>query len=411
VSTQIRSLSHRRRIWGGYTNKLLGYGPDVYWPLSDASGIVGKSLICNTAIENLVANPGFEYTGGANWTGWVERVGTGAIADEGVIVHSGSHAAKLTRGADSSTWIYQYIKVIPGETLALSLYARGDGTNEGRYAVYDYNNSAWITPMTVTGVAAAAYAEVTDTIDVPATCNLITLYLAVPTTGGLCYFDDISITGVGTLDGAYVGSGITLGQPGIGDGNPAAHFDGNNTTFFTGSQRFNAVWDGDVGTAIAWGCIAAADWTDTDAYRYLFHPKSMNDAHYYVVFGKADVAHRLIWRRKAGAGKNVNEQSYTFAPTGPDNTWFCMGYTWDINVPNLRGYLYAPGVLDFTEVFDVAGADMDAWGDHPVTDQSCVMMAGGLSGQEFEGKGAHIAYWAGRAFTAAQMQDIMTLLA
>jgi len=392
-----------------YYKKVLSYAPTAYWPLWEPSGYMAKSLVVNdVAAENLLSYGGFETDSashGLTFAGWQQRVGTGAIADEGVLVHSGSHAAKLTRGTDDNTWIYEDVKVVPGDSLSLSFWARGDGSVSGRYAAYDRTNSAWIIGFTTTGVTGAAYAEVTDTVIVPATCGVIRLYLAVSTSAGDVYFDDVSLDGQGVLDGAYPPSGATLGQPGIGDGHTSAQFTGVATSVYIGSNRFDAVWNGDKGSAIAWGRMSAAQWADVAEYRYLFHPKSANDAHYYVAFGKASVANRLAWRRKVGLGLDTNEQTYTFgaAPGG----WVCMGYVWDITVPNLRGYLYAPDDLAFTEVFDIAGADMNAWGTHPVNDINTVLMAGSTEAQEWTGWGAHVAYWAGQAFTAVQMQQLM----
>jgi hypothetical protein len=38
MNIQRLSRSHRRRIFGGYSAKVLGYGPIAYWPLDEASG-------------------------------------------------------------------------------------------------------------------------------------------------------------------------------------------------------------------------------------------------------------------------------------------------------------------------------------------------------------------------------------
>lgn len=48
-NVQIRSLSHRRRIWsGGYAKKVLATGPIAYWPLDESAGTVARCLV-NTA--------------------------------------------------------------------------------------------------------------------------------------------------------------------------------------------------------------------------------------------------------------------------------------------------------------------------------------------------------------------------
>jgi len=396
-----------------YYTRLLKMSPSGYWPLWDGHGARATSLITAQASENLLSYGTFETAGSTEtFAGWIDRAGTGAIADEGSIVHAGSHACKLTRGDDNNLWVYQDVVVVPGDSLALSLWARGDGSVGGRYALYDLINSAWIKEMTATAVTATSYAQVQAAITVPATCTLARLYLAGPTAAGSVYFDDVTLTGLGTLHGSYSPSGVTYGQAGIGDGHSACSFSGTATSVLIGSKRFNAIWDPNLGSAIAWGKIAASDWTDTAEHRYLFHPKSSADPNYYIVFGKnGDAAHTLFWRRKVGNGKDSNEHTYAFDPAGPDALWFCMGMTWDTTTPRLRGYLYVPTVLAFTQVFDEAGADMDEWSTttHPVDDYNTCLMAGATQAQEFVGSGAHACYWGGKALSAADMRHAMVL--
>jgi len=228
-----------------------------------------------------------------------------------------------------------------------------------------------------------------------------------PTQAGSVYFDDATLTGTGTLHGSYPATGVTLGAVGIGDGRSGATFSGTATCALIGSNRFDAVWDGDLGSAIAWGKMTTAQWADTAEHRYMFHVKSAADPNCYVVFGKQNVAKTLFWRRKQADGSDTNEQTHLFS-TGPE-TWFCMGYTWDTTTPRLRGYLYVPGTLPFTEVFTIAGADMDAWGTNPANDYNSVIMAGSTAAQEWTGDGAHVCYWAGQALSYAQMQHVMVL--
>ena len=45
MTTQIRSLSHRRRIRGSYLDKVLGTGPIAYWPLWETAGLTAECLV------------------------------------------------------------------------------------------------------------------------------------------------------------------------------------------------------------------------------------------------------------------------------------------------------------------------------------------------------------------------------
>ena len=92
---------------------------------------------------------------------------------------------------------------------------------------------------------------------------------------------------------------------------------------------------------------------------------------------------------------------------GP-TTWFCMGMTWDRSVPFAACYLYAPAVLPFTTIYSGAPElGMEEWGDNPVDDFNHMLLAGSNSNQEWIGCGAHIAYWAGRVLSAAEMRRVM----
>ena len=146
----------------------------------------------------LLSNIGFETAGGGGvdiWASWTEDAGDGALANEGVIVHGGADACKMTAGATAATFVYQAaIPVIAEQQYAFSFYARGDGTNAGRYDVYDETNAAYIISLTSTGVTAAAYALVDASFTAPAGCATIRILLRCPeANGGICYFDDTTL--------------------------------------------------------------------------------------------------------------------------------------------------------------------------------------------------------------------------
>lgn len=150
----------------------------------------------NTAVE-LLGNGDFETAGagGADvFDDWTETASDGAIADEGVDVHGGSHAAKLTAGATKDTRISQTFTTTPGGEYALSFWTHGDGANAGRYRIYDETNGADIQALVTTGEAGAVYAEVTDTFTAPALCTSVSLTFQCPDLNtAIAYFDDASV--------------------------------------------------------------------------------------------------------------------------------------------------------------------------------------------------------------------------
>jgi len=158
-------LKHTKSVY----NKILSTRPSnllAYLPLHETSGTVAKNYAPPRTGINIVRNPGFELpgAGGADVYGsWVESAGDGAIADETTLFHSGLHACKLTSGATSNTSIYGTQKVTPGVAYSVSFWARGDGTNAGRYKIYDATNSADIVATATTGVTGTSYSQVSTT--------------------------------------------------------------------------------------------------------------------------------------------------------------------------------------------------------------------------------------------------------
>ena len=152
------------------------------------------------ADTNLVQNPGFETAGGGGadvFADWTENAGSGAIADEGVIVHSGSHAAKLTAGALQNTYLRHDINVTAGECYTLTLWTRGDGTYAGYFRLYDDTNGEEIVRLQTTEITGTTYTLFHIHFVAPTGCTTIRLYLYGPeTNGGVAYFDDITLNTV-----------------------------------------------------------------------------------------------------------------------------------------------------------------------------------------------------------------------
>ncbi|HEX9091033.1 MAG TPA: hypothetical protein VF831_06055, partial [Anaerolineales bacterium] len=257
------------------------------------------------------------------------------------------------------------------------------------------------------------YSQVTFSHVIPAGCYQIRLYLACPSAnGGITYFDDVSLTTTYSLP-AFLQNGcstVTFGQAGIGDGQPSALFNGAYSAMQIGSIAYNTAFDGDVGSVIAWGKVdGAARWTDAATMRYLWHPKSRTDQTVYMIIGKHTDNHTLFWRRRIAAA--TFEQKYVFNPTGPTD-WFCMGMRWDVtSTPkNIAGFVYVPGVLSFTKVFDTEPTNgNEQWNKttYPVDDNNSLLAAGGENSQLWIGHEAHCYQWAGVALTDAEMQQVM----
>lgn len=151
-----------------------------------------------TGEPNLILNPGFETAGGGGddvFANWAEKAGHGGlISDEGVIVHGGSHACKLSKpGGIWQDVMTPSFTVVPGTLLRLSFWTRGDGGSaEGEYFIRDVTNAVTIVNL-ATGVTGTTYTEIIEDFVVPEGC--VSLYIKLRTIGpyGDIYFDDVSL--------------------------------------------------------------------------------------------------------------------------------------------------------------------------------------------------------------------------
>jgi len=416
-----RKRSYFKRILSIQPASLIGA-----WPISDPVGSkLARNLLPATYPDcELLLNGDFESAGGGGadiFARWIETLGDGAIADETTLVHGGSHAVKVTAGPTQNTWVFisyfgnpRSMYVEPGQTVIITFWTRGDGTNSGRYALYNETGLSFIRSLYTVGVPGTEYTQVQFSHVVPAGCYQVRLYLACPdANGGIAYFDDVTLTTTYT-NPAFVQnavSTVTFGQLGIGDGQRSALFNGANSALHLGTTGFNAAFDGDVGSVIAWGKVdSAGRWTDDSTMRYLWHPKSRTDITIYMIIGRHTDDHTIFWRRRVAAG--IYEQTYVFSPAGP-TTWFCMGMRWDVSSPtkNIAGFLYAPGVVAFTKVFDAdpTGYGDEAWNKttYPVDDFNCVLAGGAPNAQLWIGNQAHCYQWAGVALTDAEFLQAM----
>ena len=166
-----------------------------------------------------VLNGGFETAGGGGadiWANWNENADTGTLVNETTLVHSGADAAKMTAGdVVGNTYAWALITVTPGATHQLTFWTRGDGTNAGRYRLYDHTNSAEMSGgATTTGVTGTTYTEVSIPFTAPAGCVAVRVYGYAPgANGGIAYFDDVSVKAVKTR----------IHVPGAQHASPATH--------------------------------------------------------------------------------------------------------------------------------------------------------------------------------------------
>lgn len=314
---------------------VLGAPNIFHWPLWDAVGALGAEEATGRSGLLYIQNPGFETPGGGGadiWGGWSETAGSGALADEGTLVHGGSHAAKLTRGASNDTYITGSPSeswICPGKSYRFSFWSRGDGTNAPKAAIATSNFGAFIVDSIV-GTPGTTYAKTDQDFVAPASNAAARFRLYPPNVqNAYGYFDDLTLTG--PLYGGVSG-GVTFGGAGVGDGKTSAAFDGNVSFINLYTLALTSFFSGEEGSMICWFKVSAlGDWTD-GATRYLFRFKADSNNAY--TFGKDSVNNQLFWQANAG-GTNR-----TFTQGGMTSVgWNCAGLTWSLSNNRARAFL------------------------------------------------------------------------
>lgn len=129
-------------------------------------------------------------------------------------------------------------------------------------------------------------------------------------------------------NGTY--SGVTLGQPGIGDGKTSPLFDGVNDFCDVYSASLAGAFNGDEGSLVAWAKVSGAGvWTDGTS-RYLVSLQA--DATNYQVIRKYSTNNTLRFDSRATNTKTV---SVTTSLAG----WFHAALTWSRSADEVKVYL------------------------------------------------------------------------
>lgn len=134
-------------------------------------------------------------------------------------------------------------------------------------------------------------------------------------------------------DGAY--TGVTLGQPGIGDGNTCPLYDGANDYTDAFTATLAGVFDGGEGTVALWARMANAGvWTDgtrRDFYELFV------DGPNFVIVRKSTVNGQIDWLYNAGGTLEI-------VSLGGQTTidWFPLAITWSASAGvngEMRAYI------------------------------------------------------------------------
>ena len=130
-------------------------------------------------------------------------------------------------------------------------------------------------------------------------------------------------------NGAY--TGVTLGQPGIGDGRTSPFFDGANDYNDIYSVAFNADFNPAEGSLQIWRMpFNVGVWTDA-VIRYFIHLWA--DANNEIRILKAGAANTVFMDYRAGGVLNT-----VALGAEADTNYLSYGLTWSVGLNEIRGY-------------------------------------------------------------------------
>lgn len=140
--------------------------------------------------------------------------------------------------------------------------------------------------------------------------------------------------GTAARDGAYSATGVTLGEPGIGDGGTAPSFDGVTSTVDISSPSLSAAIDLDEGTFAVWAKVANVGvWTDGLTECMMYYARAGADNVIAIQKFHPNILHFV--RVGAAAGGVVEVQVAGQSSIG----WMHLALTWSVSGNILRPYI------------------------------------------------------------------------
>jgi len=182
--------------------------------------------------------------------------------------------------------------------------------------------------------------------------------------------------------------GVTLGQPGIGDGNTCPYYDGTNDYTNVQTATLAGRFNGAEGTVIVWMRVANAGvWTDGQGREMI---RVFVNANNHVRISKAAINNSVFSQYVAGGvTKTVQVANTSLANQ-------CFGATWSSAADEFR--LYIDGVP-----VGVTQTILGAWVGVPVV--SVIGASSIVPAAPWHGWLAHVPLW-NRALAPAEMADL-----
>ncbi len=194
-------------------------------------------------------------------------------------------------------------------------------------------------------------------------------------------------------DGAY--TGVTLGQPGIGDGNTSPYFDGAIDYANIYSVALNTAWNGDEYSIAVWcKVLNAAVWADPTVDEVI---RIAADGNNYVAPQKMPGPNQFRMADVAG-GAFLHQVVNPFS----DTEWFHIVHTHSLSSNEIKLYINAVQQ-------GVTLAGLAAWAGALSVTTCCIGAQNTVPNQPWNGWIAHAAVWAGTILTQPQITDLATI--
>lgn len=193
--------------------------------------------------------------------------------------------------------------------------------------------------------------------------------------------------GTAARDGTY--NGVTLGQPGIGDGETCPSFDGSNDYVSIYSDSLRDAFNGAAGTVALWAKVSGAGvWSDGQNRRAI---KITVDGSNNVYIGKTS-GNVMIWAYTAGGTSDAITAARS--PTG----WVHLGITWDAAADQVMAY-YTGSQEGATQT------GLGTWAGNIVNSGTIIGAENNTPAFPWDGLLAHVAVWT-KALSAAQIASL-----
>lgn len=218
----------------------------------------------------------------------------------------------------------------------------------------------------------------------------IAYWMLAEAAGGVAYDE---VTDPNHLDINQSGDhvGVTLGQPGIGDGRTCPFYDGANDYTDIYSAILNGAFDGAEGTALAWlKVFNAGVWIDGAARNAVrLHGTTATNL---VAFRKDTTSNQVTLRYIAGG--TIKDVVIAVSAI----SWIALGLTWSASADEIRGYLN--GVQQGATL-----TGLGTWAGVLSTTEVCIGAADTIPQAVTHGYVAHSALW-DSALAPAIMADL-----